>query len=45
MSRMLIGIIIGALLGRGLGALIATSNEDEFFLRQRRAGHRGAGPF
>ena len=32
MSRMLIGIIIGALLGGGLGALVAASNKDEFFL-------------
>ena len=32
MGRMLIGVIIGALLGGGLGAMIATSNEDEFFL-------------
>ena len=32
MSRVLIGIIIGTLLGGGLGALVAVSNEDEFFL-------------
>jgi hypothetical protein len=29
---MLIGILIGALLGGGLGALIATSGEDQFFM-------------